>query len=392
MVWSSVKLGDVCQIDKEQFRNGQLPYVGMEDIEGHTGRFLGELEPKSVASSTFKFTEEHVLYGRLRPYLNKVLVPEFEGHCSSEIFPLRPSGKLDRKFLYYWLSSERVVAAIDATCTGARMPRANVKEVLNFDFCLPSISEQKSIVAILDQAFADIDKARALTEQNLKNARELFEGYLQQVFSQRGEGWVEKTLGDAVVVERGSSPRPIKKFQTDSGDGVNWVKIGDAKEGQKYIHKTKEQITKEGATKSRFVDVGDFILSNSMSFGRPYIMAIQGYIHDGWFVLRLPECIDPDYFYYLLLSPFLKDQFHRLAAGAIVKNISGDLVKKAILPIPPIGKQKEIASKLDVLSHEIEKLEGLYNQKAHQIEELKKSLLQKAFSGELTRDSEEVAA
>ena len=256
---------------------------------------------------------------------------------------------------------------------------------LELEFPLEA-AEQKRIVAILDQAFADIELARAKTEQNLLNARELFESYLQQVFSQRGEGWTEKTLGEAVIVERGSSPRPIKKYQTDSDDGVNWIKIGDAKEGQKYINATKEKITQEGALKSRFVDVGDFILSNSMSFGRPYIMDIQGYIHDGWFVLRLPDDNDSNYFYYLLSSPYVKEQFQSLAAGAIVKNISGDLVKKAILPFPSLDDQKKIAKKLAVFSSEIENLEDVYINKSNKIDELKKSILQKAFSGELTKN------
>ncbi|MDO3384771.1 restriction endonuclease subunit S [Gilvimarinus sp. SDUM040013] len=306
---------------------------------------------------------------------------------------LSPKDELiDQDFLYYLLGSPFVFQQFDSLAAGSTVRNLNIDLVSSVKIPLLPLEEQKRIVAILDQAFADIDKARALTEQNLKNARELFESYLQKVFSQRGEGWVEKTLGDAVVVERGSSPRPIKKFQTGSEDGVNWVKIGDAKEGQKYINKTKEKITREGATKSRFVDIGDFILSNSMSFGRPYIMAIQGYIHDGWFVLRLPEDIDSNYFYYLLSSPYLKSQFHHLAAGAIVKNISGDLVKKAILPLPSIDKQKEIALKLDLISREIDLLEDLYHRKATQVDELKKSILQKAFSGELTKDSKEAAA
>lgn len=281
-----------------------------------------------------------------------------------------------------------VIQSMDFKNSGSSIPQLTVPMIKNYSCEIPPISEQKRIVAILDQAFADIEQARAKTEQNLKNARELFESYLQQVFSQRGEGWVEKKLGEAVIVERGSSPRPIKKYQTDDVDGVNWVKIGDTKEGQKYIERTKERITRQGAEKSRFVDVGDFILSNSMSFGRPYIMAIQGYIHDGWFVLRLPEDLDSEYFYYLLSSPYLKGQFQSLAAGAIVKNISGDLVKKAILPIPPIQEQKRIAQKLAILASEIEKLEEVYRRKANNVDELKQSILQKAFSGELTKTFE----
>jgi type I restriction enzyme, S subunit len=207
---------------------------------------------------------------------------------------------------------------------------------------LPPIPEQQRIVAILDEVFAAIAQAKANAERNLKNARELFESYLQSVFENKGEGWEEKTLGEVCKVERGSSPRPIDKYFTDNSDGVNWIKIGDTKVVDKYIYTTKQKITKEGALKSRFVEIDDFILSNSMSFGKPYIMKTQGYIHDGWFVLRLPKNINTEFFWYLLASPYTMNQFVSLAAGAIVKNISGDLVKKTVLPIPPIKEQQII--------------------------------------------------
>ncbi len=150
------------------------------------------------------------------------------------------------------------------------------------------------------------------------------------------EGWEIKKLVDVCIVERGSSPRPIEKYQTDSPYGVNWIKIGDTKGIDKYIYNTKEKITKEGAEKSRYVKEGDFILSNSMSFGKPFIMKTDGYIHDGWFVLRLHKFIDTEYFFNLLSSPYVNDQFHKLASGSVVKNISGDLVKKVVLPIPSL--------------------------------------------------------
>ena len=143
--------------------------------------------------------------------------------------------------------------------------------------------------------------------------------------------------------------------------------------------------------KSRFVGVGDFILSNSMSFGRPYIMAIEGYIHDGWFVLRLPGTINKDFFYLLLSSPYLKNQFIKLAAGAIVQNISGDLVKKAIIPIPPLNTQKRMAKELDAIALKVNSLEDIYIEKLNSLDELKRSILQKAFSGELSK-AKEIAA
>ncbi len=161
------------------------------------------------------------------------------------------------------------------------------------------------------------------------------------------EGWEMKKLGDVCKVERGSSPRPIEKYQTTSADGVNWIKIGDTKGVDKYIYSTKEKITKEGAEKSRYVKEGDFILSNSMSFGKPYIMKTDGYIHDGWFVFRLPDYLDIDFFYYLLTSPLVQQQIQSLGAGSVVKNISGDLVKKVDLVIPPLPEQQRIVAYLD---------------------------------------------
>jgi type I restriction enzyme, S subunit len=267
---------------------------------------------------------------------------------------------------------------------GTGVPTLNRNDVHGELVNIPAtIDEQHRIVAILDEAFDGIATAKANAEQNLQNARALFESHLQQVFTERGEGWVDRTLDNVCIVERGSSPRPIKNFFTTAADGVNWIKIGDTEEGGKYIFCTGQKITPEGAKQSRYVKEGDFILTNSMSLGRPYIMKTDGYIHDGWFVLRLGERIDPEFFYYLLSSSYVQGQFHSLAAGAIVKNISGDLVKKAVLPIPPLSQQLSLAERFVEFSDETQHLESLYQQKVAALDELKKSLLHQAFSGAL---------
>lgn len=191
--------------------------------------------------------------------------------------------------------------------------------------------------------------------------------------------WEVKKLVDVCIVERGSSPRPIDKYTTNDEDGVNWIKIGDTKGVDKYIFSTKEKITKEGALKSRYVKEGDFILSNSMSFGRPYIMKTDGYIHDGWFVLRLHDFIDTEFFYHLLSSPLVNEQFHKLASGSVVKNISGDLVKKVILPIPPLPEQQRIVAVLDEVFDGIAKAKANAEQNLKNAQELFESYLQSVF-------------
>jgi restriction endonuclease S subunit len=157
-----VRLGDVVQIDKQQGNYEGLPYVGLEDIEPKTGRFKGDLTPRKVKSSTYKFGAEHVLLGQLRPYLNKYLLPDFVGHCSTEIQPLLPSKTLKREFLAYWLSTKS--REIDATSYGARMPRARMDQVLEMEIPIPSLEEQEYIVQHLKSEQATIHGLRSLID------------------------------------------------------------------------------------------------------------------------------------------------------------------------------------------------------------------------------------
>ena len=163
------------------------------------------------------------------------------------------------------------------------------------------------------------------------------------------QGWEIKKLGEVLIIERGGSPRPIEKYITNSPDGLNWIKISDATASDKYIYETKEKITRDGLHKTRVVNEGDFILSNSMSFGRPYIMKTSGCIHDGWLVLRQngKKLFETEFLYYLLSSPFVFNQFNELAAGSTVRNLNIALVSSVTVPIPPLPEQLRIVRILD---------------------------------------------
>ncbi len=160
------------------------------------------------------------------------------------------------------------------------------------------------------------------------------------------KGWQTKKLGEICEIERGGSPRPIQDFITNDPNGINWIKIGDATASGKYIYKTEEKIKPEGVKRSRMVYEGDFILSNSMSFGRPYIMKTSGCIHDGWLVLHQPK-VDPDYLYHVLSSDLVFNQFDRLAAGSTVRNLNIGLAKSVGIPYPPLPEQHRIVGILD---------------------------------------------
>lgn len=173
------------------------------------------------------------------------------------------------------------------------------------------------------------------------------------------ENWQWVRLGSIVELERGGSPRPIKSFITTDIDGINWIKIGDVDKDGKYILKTNEKIKPEGVKKSREVYPGDFLLTNSMSFGRPYISQIHGCIHDGWLVLRNPEtAFDIDFLYYLLSSTYLYNQFTIQASGSTVDNLNIDKVSSALLCLPPIAEQKRIVKEIKYFMNIIESIDN----------------------------------
>ena len=202
------------------------------------------------------------------------------------------------------------------------------------------------------------------------------------------DSWEWVRLGSICEIARGGSPRPIKQFLTDDPNGINWIKIGDSDKGGKYINETKEKIIPEGMSKSRFVHRGDFLLTNSMSFGRPYILNVDGCIHDGWLVLSgYQTAYDKDFLYYLLASSFAYYQFCEVVSGAVVKNLNSDKVACALFPLPPINEQHRIVAKIEALLPYIERYgkaeEHLTTLNTTFPEALKKSILQEAVQGKL---------
>jgi len=394
--WKIEKLGNLCEKITDgthvtpTYVSEGVPFLSVKNL---TNGFI------DFSDTRFISREEHeILTKRVRPERDDILYTkvgttgiakvvdvdeEFSIFVSVALLKIKHDLIFNR-FLEHFLNSPIAREQAQKRTRGMANKNLVITDIKEIEVHYPiSLPEQQRIVSMLDKALASFGQVKDNAERNLINARELFEALLNEYFGHPRKGWKEMKLNDACIVERGSSPRPIKKYQTTSKDGVNWIKIGDTKGVEKYIYSTKEKITKEGAEHSRFVKEGDFILTNSMSFGNPYIMKTEGYIHDGWFVLRLKEFIDTEFFWFLLVSPFVRNQFNQLASGAIVKNISGDLVKKAVLFIPPLAEQRAIVERLEALSAETGRLEEIYQQKVESLEELKRSVLAKAFEGEL---------
>ena len=202
------------------------------------------------------------------------------------------------------------------------------------------------------------------------------------------KGWRFVRFGDVAYIVRGGSPRPIKAYMTTAENGINWIKIGDVEKGCKYILKTKEKIKPEGEKKSRRVYPGDFLLTNSMSFGRPYISKIEGCIHDGWLLIRNLNAFDVDFLYHLLSSAYLYRMFCDKASGSTVDNLNIDKVNSALIPLPPLAEQKRIVARVEEIFRLLDIIDAAQEQYAADAESLKAKLITLGIQGRLTEQLE----
>lgn len=283
------------------------------------------------------------------------------------------NSKILREFLTLFISSK--AEYIKETCRGTTVPHVSPDAIANMDLKIPPLSEQKRIVDLI----SSVDSYIEAVEQQIGSVRSASNAHLEKIVSAFSDDWREVTLGEVLEISRGGSPRPIQEYLTDSEDGINWVKIADATRSEKYIYSTLQKIKKEGISRSREVFAGDFVLSNSMSFGRPYIMRTDGCIHDGWLLLsKVSSNFDEDFLYNLLNSDYVQRQFESLAAGSGVRNLNIEVVKKVKVKIPTIHVQTELASVINEFDNFIIKL----TKQLHSGFDLRNALLSDLLGGE----------
>lgn len=193
------------------------------------------------------------------------------------------------------------------------------------------------------------EKDRLIAEGKIKKDKPLAVIAEEEKPFELPEGWEWVRFGVIAGIERGGSPRPIDAFLTDDPTGLNWIKIGDTEIGGKYITSASQKIKKEGLVKTRMVFPGDFLLTNSMSFGRPYITKIHGCIHDGWLRISPPDSLDKDFLYTLLSSRFIRNVFAASASGAVVLNLNAEKVRLVPIPLPPLAEQSRIVTRVEEL-------------------------------------------
>ena len=303
---------------------------------------------------------------------------------------------INQMFLFYFLLANR--ENFIAMGGGGAQPNISKEKIISTNMPLPPLKEQERIVAEIERWLSFVDivekeksdlqsticlaKSKILDlaihgklvpqDPNDEPASELLKrinpkaeiitdnGHYQK--NKRFEipnTWELCKLGTISKIARGGSPRPIKDYLTNDANGINWIKIGDTTKEGKYINSVKEKIRPEGVKKSRMVHKGDILLTNSMSFGRPYILNVDGCIHDGWLVISpIGEAYTSDFLYYLLSSSFAYEQFTNVASGGVVTNLNSDKVADTIFPLPPLAEQKRIVSKIEFIFTQMDTIEA----------------------------------
>lgn len=285
--------------------------------------------------------------------------------------------RLITKFVYHYMLNNFkkyiMKNAVYATVSSIRKPM-----IENFEIPIPSIETQEKIVKTLDKFTNYVTELQAELQARTKQYEYyrdmlLSEEYLNKISSKvdvlESKDYEVKftTLGEIAQINRGASPRPITKYITDDTEGISWIKIGDIGTNSKYVTKTAQKITIEGAKKSRILKKGDFIMSNSMSYGRPYILDIDGAIHDGWAsISEFHNTLDSDFLYYYLTSSKVQNYWKGKINSSSVSNLNSEIIRS--LPIPVIDKelQKIVAKILDKFQSLLADTKGLLPQEIEQ--------------------------
>lgn len=360
------------------------------DVE-EANKYLVDLNQQTLLVSingtlgnTAFYNNENVVLGKSACYINLL-------------------SKINKEYICYLVKADYFMKYAFRIATGTTIKNVSLKAIKNLLIPLPPLAEQHRIVARIKELQPDIDaydkahtelrtieqrfpddmkksllqyaiegklvpqrkeegtarellaeiraeKEKLIKAKKIKKTKPLPEITDDEKPFEIPDSWEWVRFEDIFEIARGGSPRPIKQFLTQSHDGINWIKIGDTEIGDKYIVSTKEKIIPKGLSKSRLVEVGDLLLTNSMSYGRPYILKTRGAIHDGWLVLSpYFEKINKEFFYYIISSPYVHNQFARTVSGAVVKNLNKDKVKKIFIPLPPLVEQHRIVARIEEL-------------------------------------------
>jgi len=390
--WQTKKLGDVLvkteATDPTRLPQVEFDYIDVSSVSNATLAIQETqlLKGKDAPSRARRLVKANdVLFATIRPTLRRIaIVPEKLDNqvCSTGYFVLRAKSDVNHRFVFYFLQTEDFMTAMETLQKGASYPAVTDGDVRSQPIPIPPLSEQQRIVGILDEAFAGITTAKANAEKNRQNARALFESHLQSVFTQRGSGWMETTIGAACTLKSGTTVSPT--LETPVGD-IPYLKVADMTFGG-----NEDQIT----TSSRFLSKADVKMSAIIPEGATIFPKRGGAIlTNKKRITSVPICADLNIMAVipstqidaqLLYFYFLNVDMRKLGTGSSIPQINNYDIAPLLISFPEaISEQRKIIKQLADLREETQHLASLYEKKLAALEALKKSLLHQAFTGEL---------
>lgn len=392
--WDEKSLGELCNIlngatplrtNKEYWENGNYPWFTIDDIRDQ-GRVITYTKQKvtQAALSKLRVLPINTVLLCCTASVGEYAITKIELTTNQQFNGLvvKDQKKLHPEFLLYFCSTLKdQLLGLSGKTT---IDFIAISKLKNLIIPLPPLPEQQLIVSILDEAFVAIAKAKTNAEQNLHNAKELFESYLQGVFEKKSDGWEEKTLAQiAITFGRGKSKHRPRNWEGLYGGKYPFIQTGDIRHCNHFITEYSQTYNDVGLAQSKLWPSGTICITIAANIAETGILTFDACFPDSIIgIVVNPKLANRDFVEYLLQS--FKVRIQALGKGSAQANINMGTFENELFPFPPVSTQESIVEKLDALSAETKKLEAIYQQKINDLEELKKSILQKAFSGELS--------
>ncbi|OQX11651.1 MAG: hypothetical protein BWK73_16970 [Thiothrix lacustris] len=386
MTFRKVLLGNIAREDRVMVKPDtdeakRRPYLGLEQIESQTGRITSyDNDSIEGKSTTFAFDNRHVLYGKLRPYLNKVAMPETEGRCSTEIIPLLPVD-VDRDYLALLLRTEALVNAAMSKKTGSRMPRADMSMLFGFTVTIhTSIEEQRRIAAALKAQLAEVEKVRAGLEAQHNDVKTLKSAVFQQVFEAIAQT-NRKRIGDIANTTSGTTPSRSNKAYWKPAIHP-WVKTGEVAFAP--ITQTEEAVSAQALKECSLslLPVGTVLVAmygQGKTRGQSAVLQVPATTNQACFAILPNEQFEPQYLQYWLQYSYPDMRALSDSRGGNQSNLNGSMLNDFEMPLIPLEKQRQVVKMLEQALAEVSRLEeGIQAQQA-EVALLPARLLAQAF-------------